>query len=71
MKQWCVPIVWQQFGKVYVEAETLEDAVDKAVGPDCPLPEGDYVDESCEAAYSIEEIREQWNDGQEDEGGQE
>ena len=66
MKQWCVPIVWTEYAKVYVEADTLQEAIEIAVGPDTRLPEGEYLVESCEPAYDIDEIRECWNEGQKD-----
>ena len=27
---------------------TLDDAIEYALGPDCPLPEGEYVDDSIQ-----------------------
>ena len=66
MKQWRIPVVWQEYGIVHVTANTLDEAIDIAVGPDTPLPSGDYVGESCEAAYDTEEIRAEWNNGQKD-----
>ena len=35
------------YGHVNVTAASLEEAIDYALGPDCPLPDGDYVDESA------------------------
>lgn len=43
-----IPLVWQMYGHVNVEAETLEEAIEYALGPECPLPEGSYVDESVQ-----------------------
>lgn len=34
-----IPLVWQMYGHVDVEADTLDDAIEYALGPDCPLPE--------------------------------
>ncbi len=34
------------YGYVDVEAESKEEAIDYALGPDCPLPDGDYIDGS-------------------------
>lgn len=28
--------------------DTLDDAIEYALGPDCPLPEGEYVDDSIQ-----------------------
>ncbi len=41
-----IPLVWQMYGYVDVEAESKEEAIDYALGPDCPLPDGDYIDGS-------------------------
>lgn len=48
MKSFRIPLVWQMYGHVDVEAETLEEAIEYALGPECPLPEGSYVDESIQ-----------------------
>lgn len=36
------------YGHVDVDAETLEEAIEYAMGPECPLPEGSYVDDSVQ-----------------------
>lgn len=41
-----IPLIWQVYGKVTVEAASLREAIDYALGPECPLPEGEYLDES-------------------------
>lgn len=46
-----IPLVWQEYGHINVEAESVEEAIDYALGPECPLPEGSYVDESVEVDY--------------------
>lgn len=46
MRIYLIPLVWQMYGKVEVEAASLREAIDYALGPECPLPEGDYLDES-------------------------
>lgn len=46
MKQFIIPLTWEMYGKVRVDAETLEEAIEYVLGPECPLPEGSYVDES-------------------------
>lgn len=43
-----IPLVWQMYGHVDVDAETLEEAIEYAMGPECPLPEGSYVDDSVQ-----------------------
>ena len=65
MKKWVIPVTWQECGEVVVEAETLEDAMCAAM--DADLPDGDYVDGSFELSTDDkDEIRELYNDGQED-----
>ena len=49
-----VPIVWEVYGHVYVDAEDPESAVEYAVDPDCALPQGDYVDGSCRLDDDLE-----------------
>lgn len=46
MPEFKVPLVWQEYGHVYVNAATKEEAIAYALGPECPLPQGDYVDDS-------------------------
>ena len=41
-----VPLVWQMYGHMDVEAKSLPEAIKYALGPECPLPEGSYVDDS-------------------------
>ena len=53
-----IPLIWQEYGHVSVEAESMEEAIEYALGPDCPLPEGAYVDESVEVDYAVLEQEE-------------
>lgn len=48
MSSFRIPLVWQMYGHVDVEADTLDDAIECALWPDCPLPEGEYVDDSIQ-----------------------
>lgn len=48
MSSFRIPLVWQMYGHVDVEADTLDDAIEYALGSDCPLPEGEYVDDSIQ-----------------------
>ena len=48
MSSFRIPLVWQMYGHVNVESDTLDDAIKYALGPDCPLPEGEYVDDSIQ-----------------------
>ena len=45
-KRYRIPLVWQMWGCVYVDAEEEEEAIKIALGPDCSLPDGNYVDDS-------------------------
>ena len=45
-KRYRIPLVWQMWGCVYVEAESEDAAIEIALDSDCPLPEGSYVDDS-------------------------
>lgn len=46
MKSYRIPLVWSMYGYADVDAETLQEAIDYALGPECPLPDGNYLDES-------------------------
>lgn len=46
MSTFRVPLVWQMYGYLDVEANTLQEAIDYALGPEAPLPEGNYLDDS-------------------------
>lgn len=54
MSSFRIPLVWQMYGHVDVEADTLDDAIEYALGPDCPLPEGEYVDDSIHGRSGFE-----------------
>lgn len=46
-KMWKVPVTWEMYGVVEVEADTLEEAVELAVEVE-PLPDdAEYIDGSC------------------------
>ena len=49
-----VRVVWQVYGHVNVTADTKEDAIAYALGPECPLPQGDYVDDSVMVDEDLE-----------------
>ena len=67
MKTWRIPLAWEMAGICVVEANTLEEAIEEALAPETPLPEGDYMIESCVVACDDEEyVREFYNDGQKD-----
>ena len=46
MDTYRIPLVWQMYGHCDVDANSLEDAIKIALGPDTPLPDGSYVDDS-------------------------
>jgi hypothetical protein len=47
MKTYKIPVVWQMYGYVEVEADSMSEAVNKAY--DAPLPDnGEYLETSFE-----------------------
>ena len=54
MPEFRVPLVWQVYGRVNVTADTKEDAIAYALGPECPLPQGAYVDDSVMVDEDLE-----------------
>ena len=68
MKKWIIPVIWEMAGKIEIEANTLSEAMDRVFDGDVGLPEGDYVEDSFNLDVNDEDyIRNEWNDGQEDE----
>lgn len=54
VKEYRVPLVWQMYGSVLVEAKNEDEAIRKALhSPNMPLPEGTYVDDSADIDDSI------------------
>lgn len=48
-KEYRIPVVWQQMGFYYVEADSLKDALEKIAKTGCPLPDnGEYLEDSFE-----------------------
>jgi len=45
--------VWMMSSIFEIEAESLEEAIEKCEGPDTPLPEGNFVDGSFEVNQDI------------------
>jgi hypothetical protein len=42
-----IPVTWESYGHYIIEAENLEEAKEKALEPDRPLPdESNYIDDS-------------------------
>ena len=46
MKSFRIPLVWEMYGHLWVDAETKEEAIKIALDSETPLPDGYYVDES-------------------------
>lgn len=68
-KKWKIPVTWEMAGVVTVEADTLQEAIDRANNDDdIGLPSGDYVESSFEVSFDEPElIRELYNNNQPDE----
>lgn len=67
LKEWKIPVFWQEAGIVTIKAKTLEEALKIAKDTDnnLPLPTGDYLEDSWEVSdLPSEEIRELYNNGQ-------
>lgn len=46
-KEYTIPLLWRVWGTIDVVADTLEEAVNKALGPNMPLPaESEYICDS-------------------------
>ena len=56
MNTYRIPLVWQMYGHCHVEANSLKDAIEIALGPDTPLPDGFYVDDSVAVDYEALEL---------------
>ena len=74
MKKWKIPVTWEVCGYVYVDADTLEEAMETARDDEgvIPLPtESDYVDGSWRLSETDENfVREMYNDNQQDDKGE-
>jgi len=47
MRCFRIAVEWTMLGEYEIEANTIEEATEKALGPDCPLPnDGYYLDDS-------------------------
>ena len=56
-KKFKIPVTWEMFGFVEIEAESLEEAMDIAEGDDIELPdEKHYVDASWEVNRDVAEM---------------
>ena len=74
MKKWKIPVTWEVCGYVYVDADTLIEAMETARDDEgvIPLPtESDYVDGSWRLSETEENfVREMYNDNQQDDKGE-
>ena len=57
-RTYMIPVYWKMCGTVYVEASSEQEAFDYVLGPKCPLPDGDYVDDSLEIDYKFVDYEE-------------
>ncbi len=53
MDTYRIPLLWTMYGHCDIEANSLEDAIEIALGPDTPLPDGSYVDDSVAVDYEV------------------
>ena len=69
-KLWKIPVTWEMCGYAYVDAPTLEGAMEKVRcdNDDIPLPgDASYVDGSFDLSYDdVEEVRSLHNDNEPD-----
>jgi len=55
LKEYRIPLLWQMYGHVWVEAHSEKEAIEKALhSPDIPLPDGVYVYDSLELDEDID-----------------
>ena len=70
MKSWSIPVTWEVYGRVVIEANTLEEAMAKARDDEgvIPLPdENDYVDGSWRLTEEdVETVRSLYNNNEKD-----
>ncbi len=70
MKSWSIPVTWEVYGRVVIESNTLEEAMEKARDDEgvIPLPdENDYVDGSWRVTEEdVEIVRTLYNNNQKD-----
>ena len=60
-----IPMVWQMYGRLDVEADSLQEAIEYALGPESPLPEGNYVDDSVAIDETVYELNPTYENGPE------
>ena len=58
-KTYRIPLAWTVLGTVDVEAETEEQAIELAMGPEVPLPPGEFLEDSLEVDGEVKIISEE------------
>ena len=56
MDTYRIPLVWQMYGHCCIDASSLEEAIEIALGPDTPLPDGFYVEDPVAVDYEVLEL---------------
>ncbi|NCE66412.1 hypothetical protein D1159_18025 [Pseudoflavonifractor sp. 524-17] len=56
MDTYRIPLVWQMYGHCCVDTNSLKDAIEIALGPDTPLPDGCCVEDSVAVDYDVLEL---------------
>ena len=56
MKTYTIPMTWEVFGTIEVEADSLEEAIIKADLPETEMPSnGDYIEDSLHVDHEAAE----------------
>lgn len=55
MKTYSIPILWESYNRFEVQADTLEEAVTKALKVFLSIPDECYIDDSFEIDLIVEE----------------
>ena len=56
LKEYEIPCSWQEYGTLYIKAESWDEAIEIAEHGEDSLPDGDYVDGSFEVDHDIIEF---------------
>ncbi len=59
MAQFKIGVAWQMFGKLVIDADSFEEALNKAQNE--PLPEGTYIEDSFEVEQDVE-LAQKWDE---------
>ena len=60
-KEFKIACDWAESGEMYVEADSLEEAIKIAENSDDPLPYGDYIDGSFQVNKEVTELLQKAN----------